>query len=141
MTKSSECGLWSRAARIQIISPPFSSCWARYLNLVGFICKTGIIRVLTGLLGGLNESLYGKHLAQCLASSRRCINYLFAGMSLMAQGLRLCTSTAGSAGSIPGRGSSTHQVVWPPPAKKICCCCCSYYCWQPKANQLKQFSG
>ena len=119
MTKSSECGLWSRAARIQIISPPFSSCWARYLNLVGFICKTGIIRVLTGLLGGLNESLYGKHLAQCLASSRRCINYLFAGMSLMAQGLRLCTSTAGSAGSIPGRGSSTHQVVRPPPPKKF----------------------
>lgn len=66
--KSSECGLWSQVARIQIVSPPFSSYWAGYLNLVGLICKRGIIRVLTGLLGALNESLCGKHLAQCLPS-------------------------------------------------------------------------
>ena len=39
-------------------------------------------------------------------------------MSLMAQGLRLCPSTAGSAGSIPGQGSSTHHVVRPTPKKK-----------------------
>ena len=91
------------------MSPPFSSCRVSYLNLVGLISKRGVIRVLAGLLGGLNESLCGKHLAQCLASSRHCINYLFAGMSLMAQGL----------GSIPGQGSSTHHVVrLPPPPKK-----------------------
>ena len=114
--ESSGCGLWSQAARIQIVSPPFSSCRVSYLNLVGLISKRGVIRVLAGFLGGLNESLCGKHLAQCLASSRHCINYLFAGMSLMAQGL----------GSIPGQGSSTHHVVrLPPPQKKnICCCCC-----------------
>ena len=68
MIKSSERGLWSQVARIQIASPPFSSYWAGYLNLVGLICKRGIIRVLTGLLGALNESLCGKHLAQCLPS-------------------------------------------------------------------------
>lgn len=94
-----------QAARIQIVSPPFSSCRVSYLNLVGLICKRGIIRVLAGLLGGLNESLCRK----CLASSRHCVNYLFAGMSLMAQGL----------GSIHGQGSSTHHVVrLPPPPKK-----------------------
>ena len=64
--ESSGCGLWSQAARIQIVSPPFSSCRVSYLNLVGLISKRGVIRVLAGLLGGLNESLCGKHLAQCL---------------------------------------------------------------------------
>ena len=38
--------------------------------------------------------------------------------SLVAQWLRLCTSTAGGTGSIPGQGSSTRHVVWQKKKKK-----------------------
>ena len=35
-----------------------------------------------------------------------------AGTSLVVQRLRLCTSTAGTAGSIPGRGTKIPHTVW-----------------------------
>lgn len=50
------------------MSPPFSSYWASYLNLVASSAmQNNKSTYLTGLLGGLNESLGGKHLAQRLA--------------------------------------------------------------------------
>ena len=54
-----------------------------------------------------------------------CKHFLSTGTSLVIQWLRLHTSNAGAAGSIPGQGTKTTHAT--DVAKKHYCCCYYYY--------------
>ena len=46
----------------------------------------------------------------CMVFSRYCENFkLFRGTSLAVQWLRLCASSEGGSGSIPGQGTRSHM--------------------------------